>query len=126
MDNSTIVAISCGDSNDEVLHFDSVGQQIKYEATTPLRDSLTKEETDLIKSVDIVCGKLAKMRGVEMDELDNYKHTDELDIPIQLERIISKKMQDWEKEKDMIYYMTPYMAQQYLLTKAKEYYDYFD
>lgn len=126
IENGVIVAMSCGDSADEVLHFDSVWQQIKYESTTPLRETLTKQEADLIKSVDIVCGKLAKMRGVEMDELDNYKHTDELDIPIQLERIISKKMQDWKKEKDMIYYMTPYMAQQYLLTKAKEYYDYFD
>lgn len=124
MQDGAICAISCWDTVDDVLRFDSIGQQIKYEATTPLRDTLTKEELDLIKSVDVVSDKLATIRSVEMDFY--HDHTDELDIPVQLERLMSQKKQEWEKEKDMLYYMEPMLAKDYLKRKAKEYYDYFD
>jgi hypothetical protein len=119
-----IYAISCGDTVDDLLYFDKINQKIKYEATTPLRNSLTEEENLLIKSVDDVCARLSKMRSIEIDFW--HDHTDELDIPVQLERTISKKVQDWEKEKDMLYYMEPILAKKYLEEKSQEYYNYFD
>lgn len=119
-----IYAISCGDTVDDLLHFDKTNQKINYEATTPLRDALTDEENNLIKSVDDACDKLTKMRSVEIDFW--HDHTDELDISVQLERIMSKKVQDREKEKDMLYYMEPILAKKYLKEKAQEYYNYFD
>lgn len=119
-----IYAISCGDTVDDLLHFDKIDQKIKYEATTPLRNSLTEEENNLIKSVDNACARLSKMRAVEIDFW--HDHTDELDVPVQLERIVSKKAQDWEKEKDMVYYMEPILAKKYLEEKSQEYYNCFD
>jgi hypothetical protein len=64
------------------------------------------------------------MKSIEIDFW--HDHTDELDIPVQLERTISKKVQDWEKEKDMLYYMEPILAKKYLEEKSQEYYNYFD
>ena len=111
------------------MYFDKTNQKINYEATTELRDTLTEEENNLIKPVDAACKKLGEMRSVEMDfwkYIDNTDHTDELDIPAQLEKTMSKKMQDWEKEKEALKYMQPILAQDYLKNKAKEYFDYFD
>ena len=124
-----IYAISCGDTVDDLMYFDKTNQKINYEATTELRDTLTEEENNLIKPVDAACKKLGEMRSVEMDfwkYIDNTDHTDELDIPAQLEKTMSKKMQDWEKEKEALKYMQPILAQDYLKNKAKEYFDYFD
>lgn len=119
-----IYAISCGDTVDDLLYFDKTNQKINYESTTPLRDSLTEEENNLIKSVDEACEKLTKIRSVEIDFW--HDHTDELDISVQLERIMSKKVQDWEKEKDMLYYMESILAKKHLEEKSQEYYNYFD
>jgi hypothetical protein len=49
-----------------------------------------------------------------------------LDIPVELERIMSKKATERNEIKESILYMQPYSAQEHLSKKAKYYYEYFE
>jgi len=122
-----IYALTSWDKRNMVLNMSET--ELIYESTSPLREALTNEEDDLIKSVDAVYDKLKALRSVEADDSDGYKtrqHDDELIISIELERIMTAKMQERRDLKDSLYYMTPFSATEYLKNNALEYYSYFD
>lgn len=125
-ENWKIKAIGRGDMANKVLNFDKTKTIITYEVSNKLRESYTQEELDLIRKVDEIKEKLTKIRAIEGDSLDWGTKEDELDIPVELERIMSKKATERNEIKESILYMQPYSAQEHLSKKAKYYYEYFE
>ncbi len=125
-ENWKIKALWRWDTAGKVLNFDKTGTEITYEVTNKLRESYTQEEERLMKKVDEMKEKLTKMRALEGDALWWGTKEDALDIPVEIERLMSKKSAEWQDAKDAILYMQPYTAQDFLSKKAKEYYEYFE
>ena len=123
--NGEIHALCRGDCSENVLKFDKINQKIVFEATTKLREEYTTEEESLIKMIDDIESKLLKIRWVEWDAALETKE-DELDMPVELERILSKKSIEWSNIKESILYMKPYSAYDYFKENAKTYYNYFN
>ena len=125
VDDWEIHALCRWDLSEKVLNFDKTNQKITFEATKKLRDWYSEEEKNLISMVDEIESKLLLIRWVEWDDLKSTKD-DEFDIPVELERILSKKSIEWDNVKESILYMKPYSARDYLRESARNYYDYFN
>lgn len=125
VENGQIYALSRGDMVSTVLHFDDPNIKIKYEALNPLRTELTEQEKQLITYVDAAEKKLNTLRTKQWQFLFWKEHEDDLDIPVELERVMSQKSIEWNNLKESILYMQPNTAHDYLSEKSKEYYDFF-
>ena len=124
-ENWTIKALWRWDLINKTLNFDKTNTQISYEAMNKLRENFTPEEKSLIDEVDNMEKRLLNIRKVEWSAV-SWTKEDELDIPVELERIMSKKSWEWSDIKDSILYLEPYNSRDYLAKVAKEYHDYFE
>jgi len=125
VENWQIYALSRWDMTNTVLHFDDPNVKIKYESLNPLRNELTEKEKQLISYVDDMEKKLNKLRRKTGSWLWESGHEDDLDIPVELERIMSQKSIEWDDLKRTILYMDPDYWHDYLVKKSREYYDFF-
>lgn len=127
IENGQIYALSRGDVAHDNLHFDQEWKNIKYEVTNKLRqkNGYTQEEKDLMDYVDAAEKKLQKIRDVQWSFLWIKQHEDDLDIPVELERIMSQKSTEWNQVKESILYMDWVAAKKYLERKSEEYYQFF-
>lgn len=67
------------------------------------RNEFTETEKSYIDRVDAVCKKLREIKSIEWLWLtQSTRHEDELDLPVEIEHIISDKMIEREKFKDTI------------------------
>ena len=126
VENWQIYALSRGDMVNTVLHFDDPNINIKYETLNPLRTELSAQEKNLISYVDSAEKKLNTLRSKQWQFLFWKEHEDDLDIPEELERIMSQKSIEWNNIKESVLYMQPSVAYDCLFQKSKEYYDYFN
>jgi len=101
-------------------------EDIQYEATDLLREEYTKEEKALMKQVDDAEQKLQKLRDKQWGFRIFSQHQDDLDIPVELERIMSQKSIEWNQVKLSILYMEWQPAKDYLEKKSMEYYQFFN
>lgn len=101
---------------------------ITYEKVTPLRQSLTLQETQIISKVDEVKNKLSRMRSVESRREDMLFGglEDELNIPIALEREMTQKVYERENLKQKLLYVDINESKSTLLQEWKNYYTYFN
>ena len=128
IENGQIYAITRGDIAQDNLHFNNEWKGIKYEVTNKLRQKseYTQEEKNLMDHVDVAEKKLQKIRDVQWSFLWIKQHEDDLDIPVELERIMSQKSAEWDQVKESILYMDWIAAKKYLEQKSEEYYNFFN
>ncbi len=125
-ENGKLVALSSQQYVDTSLQFTTV--PVIYEKVTPLREDITPEEKSVIAKVDFVKERLSKLRGVESAREDARFgwHEDEIDIPEEIEREMSKKVYEWENLKESLLYLSVRESTRIVLEKWKSYYDYFN
>lgn len=124
-ENWEIKALLRWDMANKTLNFDKTNTKISYEVMNKLRENHTPEEKSLIDEVDKIEKKLLSLRKVEWGAI-SWTKEDDLDIPVELERMMSKKSWEWNEIKNSLLYMEPYTARDHLAEKAKEYHDYFE
>ncbi len=124
-EDDKIVAVSSKQYVDVTLDFDTT--PISYEKVTPLRETLTEEENKVIAKVEAVKKKLDALRGVESAREDEIfgGHEDEIDIPIEVEREMTKKVYEWEELKESLLYLNVAESKSKLLENRSTYYEYF-
>lgn len=125
IENGQIYALSRGDMVNTVLYFDN-DVYIKYESMNKTGKELSSQEKKLINYVDEAEKKLNKLRSKQWHFVLWPGHEDDLDIPVELEKAISKKSIEWQNIKEWLLYMQPWTAQDYLVEKSEEYYRYFN
>lgn len=125
-ENDKVVAVSSKQYVDISLDFDSA--DIDYEKVTPLRSVLTEEEKSVIDKVDAVKKKLDALRAVASSREDNIFgwHEDELDIPVEIEREMTKKVYERENVKESLLYLDIADAKGKLSENWNSYYQYFN
>ncbi len=125
-ENGKIIAISSQQYVDTPLSFTTL--DIGYERVTPLRNELTKEEKSVIGKVDMVKERLSKLRSVESarEDLLFGGLEDELDIPVEVEREMTKKVYERENIKESLLYLDISDSKSKLLREWKSYYEYFN
>ena len=128
IENGQIYALSRGDIAQDNLHFDNEWKKIKYEVVNKLRqkNGYTQEEKHLMDYVDAAEHKLQKVMAVQWKFLWISQHEDDLDIPVELERIVSQKSIEWNQVKESILYMDWVAAKKYLERKSEEYFHFFN
>ncbi len=101
---------------------------VEQKTVARLRNTLTKEETDIVSSIDQQLSHLIEIRGIEWAWLD--PHHDELNIPIELERELTKLIYQWEEKKQELLTLHPSkslaslaVSQQQFWTKAAQIYN---
>lgn len=101
---------------------------IVYERITPLRQSLTPQEAQIISKVDEVKNKLSRIRSVESRREDMMFGglEDELNIPIALEREMTQKVYERENLKQKLLYVDINESKNTLLQEWNNYYAYFN
>ncbi len=126
-ENDKIIALSTWYHINESLDFDKTKIDIDYEALSPLRESLTPQEQAIVDKVSLSHERLEKLRSLN-SAWANWMNSqkDELNIPIDIERQMSKKWTDWQDIEWSLLYLTPLSAQAILEDKWEEYYNYFE
>ena len=125
--NWTLVALSTWNLSDIDLNFENKDIKIKYEALTPLRENLTKEEISILDRVDFTHKRLEDIRSLQSSWAEWFNtHEDDLWIPIELEKEISDKRLEREKIKDSLTYMSPLSSKSVLQDNWEDYYNYFE
>lgn len=107
-------------------HLNFWKHKLKIEYLTKLRESITEEEIQIIADTDESHKKLEQLRSVQWWSFSKRNHIDDLDIPVELERLISKKWQEWKDIKQSLYYTDPITSKYLLQQKSKIYKDYFN
>lgn len=125
-EDGKIVAVSSKQYVDVTLDFDET--EIAYEKVTPLRETLTDEENKVIEKVEAVKKKLDALRGVESAREDEIfgGHEDEIDIPVEIEREMTKKVYERENMKESLLYLNVTESKSKLLENRSTYYNYFN
>lgn len=93
-----------------------------------VREKFTQDELAYINRVDNVCENLRKIRNVEWWWIrQSTRHEDDLDLPIEIERIISDKIIERENFKDtVLLYDANTCNTSDVITKYIEYAEYFE
>jgi len=125
-ENNQIIALSTWYHINESLNFDKTKVDIDYEALSPLRENLSEQEKLIVEKVWIAHDRLEKIRSLQSwwKKLTNSQR-DDLDIPVDIERQISKKWYDRQDIEWSLLYLSPLSAQSILEEKWEEYYNYF-
>ncbi len=100
--------------------------ELQLEHITKLREKLTEQELEVVKRVDESQARLEQLRSVEWFSFSMRNHNDELDIPIELEKMISEKWHQWKNFVKNLYYIDPSVWITELKTKSQIYLSYFD
>ena len=95
---------------------------------SPVRENFTQDELAYIDRVDSVCDKLRQIRNVEWWWIrQSTRHEDDLDLPIEIEHIISDKIIERENFKDtVLLYDANTCNTSDVITKYIEYAEYFE
>ena len=125
-EDGKIVAVSSKQYVDVTLDFDTA--EVSYEKVTPLRETLTDEENKVIAKVEGVKKRLDALRGVESAREDEIfgGHEDEIDIPVEIEREMTKKAYERENLKESLLYLNVTESKSKLLENRSTYYNYFN
>ncbi|HRX63766.1 MAG TPA: hypothetical protein P5060_01540 [Candidatus Absconditabacterales bacterium] len=127
-ENNQIIALSTGYHINESLNFDKTNIDVDYEALSPLRESLSPEEKAIVDRVSASHQRLEKLRSLQSGwkKILPNSQKDDLDIPVEIERQMSKKWHDRKDIEGSLLYMTPLSSQLILEEKWEEYYNYFE
>lgn len=96
------------------------------------RDNYTQQEQYYIDRVDNACKKIEDLRNVVWSDIrwpfnHKFKHEDDLDLPIELERIITSKENEWKNFKESVLLYHEYNATSNgIIWKYNAYAEYFE
>ncbi len=126
-ENDKIVAISTWYHINDSLNFDKTNIDIDYEALSPLRENISEQEKLIVEKVSSSHDRLEKIRSLQSNwQKLTSSQKDDLGIPVEIERQISKKWHDRQDIEWSLLYLSPLSAQSILQSKREEYYNYFE
>lgn len=123
-ENNKIVATTRWDLIHNTLNFNKYN--LKYEKIWKTREKLTDIENKLILNVDQAHDKLEELRSVSWSNLSWWTKQDDLDIPKELEKTISKKRKKRQDIKNSLYYTSVIVSETSLKSSYEQYLNYFD
>lgn len=121
-ENNSFFALSSWNYITEKIDFGQTKIGIKKEYMKKLRESLSGQEMQYINYVDAAYKKLEQLRSIQW----NWTKEDELDIPIEYERSISKMAKKRNDFKQSLLYLDPTVVESRLNDNYTIFYDYFE